>query len=108
MVSRLNCSRSTTHGFCVLGFLSFAPSSLLSLSLDFAASTSSGVGSRKTSTNRLPSGAQSKSCTSCAVLVSFCASPPCRFRTHTCVLPLLRADKNARNLPFGLQRGCDD
>jgi hypothetical protein len=48
------------HGFGVLGFLFFALSSPLSLSFDFAASSSSGVGSRSTSTKRLLSGAQSE------------------------------------------------
>src|SRR5690349_23414625 len=59
-------------------------------------------------TSHWPSGAQAKSSTSCIVSVSFCASPPIRFNSQTWVLPSLRAERNARYLPSGLQRGCDD
>ena len=110
-MSRLNCSRSTTQGFCVLLFFPLPELSLslsLSLSLFFASSSSSGFASRSTTTSRLPSGAHSKSSTSCAVSVSFCASPPCRFNSQTWVFPSLRAESNARYLPSGLHRGCDD
>src|SRR5712672_1303136 len=54
------------------------------------------------------SGDHSKSSTSCGVSVSFCASPPFLLSSQTCVFPSFRAERNARYLPSGLQRGCDD
>ena len=91
----------------VLRFFCFSPASL-SFSLLLASSNSSGLASRSTNTKRLPSGDHAKSSTSCGVSVSFCASPPRRFSSHTCVFPSLRAERNARYLPSGLQRGCDE
>src|SRR5262249_45349080 len=82
--------------------------SLLSFSFSAAQAASSGDGSRITSAKRLPSGDHSNECTLWSVLVSFCASPPIRFSSHTCVFPSLRSERNARYLPSGLQRGVDD
>src|SRR5262249_41854126 len=73
-----------------------------------ASSTSSGVGSWRTTTRRLPSGAHSKVSTSWTVSVSFWASPPRRLRSQTWVLPSLRAERKAKYLPSGLQRGWDE
>src|ERR1051325_3351370 len=99
-----------TQGFGVLDFFSLsAPAGSaalsLSLSLFLAASSSSSVGSRRISDNRVESGDQTKSSTSWEVSVSFCASPPRRFRSQTCVFPSSRADKKASHFPSGLQRG---
>src|SRR5262249_56847949 len=80
----------------------------LSLSLTLASSSSSGVGSCRIRTRRLPSGAHSKSSTSCAVSVSFCASPPKRFSSQTWCLPSLRVERKPRYLPSGLQRGWEE
>src|SRR5579871_1664810 len=90
-----------------LGSVLFSPVSSPASSFVFslASSTSSGVGSRSTSTNRWLSGDQAKSSTSCTVSVIFCASPPCRLRRYTCFLPSFRPDKKARYFPSGLQRG---
>src|SRR5450432_2609729 len=74
----------------------------------FAASNSSGVGSRKTKTSRRLSGAQTKLSTSCGVSVRRWASPPRRLSNHTCVLPSLRSERNASDLPSGLQRGWEE
>src|SRR5579859_8188232 len=95
-----------TQGFCVLAFLPLSESAgALVLSLFFAASRSSSVGSRRISASRAESGDQAKSSTPCGVSVSFCASPPRRFNSQTCVLPSSREERNASHLPSGLQRG---
>src|SRR5260370_5377923 len=80
----------------------------LSLSLSLAASTCSGLGSWRTTTRRVLSGDHSKSLTPWAVSVRRTASPPRRFRSHTWLLPALREERNARYLPSGLQRGCEE
>src|SRR5882672_11149325 len=104
-----------TQGFFVLGFLSltlslssaslsFTSLSFTSLSLALAASSSS-EGSRRTTTRRVLSGDHAKSSTSCGVSVTCWASPPDRLSSQICVLPSLRAERKARYLPSGLQRG---
>src|SRR5215216_7922560 len=97
MLSCLHCKRSITQGGCVLGFAFTA-----SLS-SFAAS--SGEGSWITSESFLASGDHSNDRTPCLTSVSCCASPPCLFKTQTCVLASLRAERKARYLPSGLKRG---
>src|SRR4030081_1898657 len=105
-----------TQGFFVFGFLSLTLSlssvslssvslSLVSLSLALAAASSSSEGSRRTTTRRVLSGDHAKSSTSCGVSVTCWASPPDRLRSQICVLPSLRAERKARYLPSGLQRG---
>src|SRR5229473_42717 len=96
-----------TQGFLVLGFLSLASGSF-SLSLVLAAANSSSDGSRRITTRRVLSGDHAKSSTSCGVSVRCWASPPERSRSQTCVLPSLRAERKARYLPSGLQRGCEE
>src|SRR5260370_10681819 len=80
----------------------------LSLSLSLAASTSAKLGSWRTTTRRVLSVDQSKSLTPWAVSVGRTASPPSRFRSHTWLLPAFREERNARYLPSGLQRGCEE
>src|SRR5260370_42245210 len=89
-----------------VGFFGFGAA--LSLSLSLAASTSSDLGSWRTTTRRVLSGDHSKSLTPWAVSVRRTASPPSRFRSHTWFLPALREERNARYLPSGLQRGCEE
>src|ERR1700731_3741441 len=96
------------QGFLVLGFLSFSSSPSFSFSLVLASANSSSEGSRRITTRRVLSGDQAKSSISCGVLVSRWASPPARLRSQTSVLPSLRADRKARYLPSGLQRGWED
>src|SRR6201998_20148 len=100
-----------THGFRVLGLFSLALSALSSspsLVLSLNASRSSSEASRRTKTSRLASGDQAKSSTSCGVSVRRCASPPDRLSSQAWVLPSFRADRKARYLPSGLQRGWLD
>src|SRR5258707_12367274 len=80
----------------------------LSLSLSLAASTSSDLGSWRTTTRRVLSGDHSKALTPWAVSVRRTASPPSRFRSHTWLLPAFREERNPRYLPSGLQRGGED
>src|SRR5271170_1652238 len=99
-----------TQGLSAFFFLSLSSESASSssLSLFLASSSSSGEGSRRTRAMRRPSGDQKKSSTSCAVSVSFSASPPRRFKSQICSLPSLREERKARNFPSGLQRGWEE
>src|SRR5689334_13155532 len=103
-----------THGRWALGFFCLrdlsaesAPSADLagSLSLSRNASSSSGLGSRRTRQRLWLSGDQAKSWASCGVLVRRCASPPLRLSCQIWVLPSSRAERKARYFPSGLQRG---
>src|SRR5260370_18182350 len=97
-----------TVGFFMLGFLSLLSVSSFSLSLVLTAASSSSEGSRRIRTRRVLSGDQTKSSTSWGVSVTRWASPPDRLSSHTWVLPSLRAERKARYLPLGLQRGCEE
>src|SRR5690242_13767973 len=94
-----------TQGFFVLGFLSWSSASL---SLVLAAANSSSEASRSITTRRVLSGDQAKSSTSWGVSVRRWASPPDRLSSQICVLPSLRAERKARYLPSGLQRGWEE
>src|ERR1700730_15677841 len=80
----------------------------LSLSFSLAASASSGLGSWRIKRRRGVSGDHSKSLTPWTVSVRRTASPPRRLSNHTWLLPALREERNARYLPSGLQRGCEE
>ena len=103
-----------TQGFCAF-FVSLAPLSeafsgrAAPLSLfSLAASSSSGLASRRTRTSRRLSGDQAKSSTSCGVSVRRSASPPRWLSSQTWVLPSPRAERKAMNLPSGLQRAREE
>src|SRR5450759_2010411 len=69
---------------------------------------SRGSGSLTTNTRGLPSGAHAYSETPPFTSLTFTASPPTRFISHSCPpLAPWRDDTNERYLLSGLQRGCD-
>ena len=59
-------------------------------------------------TQPLPIGDHTSESTACGSSVNCVASPPNRFSSQTCVVPPLRADKNAKNFPSGLHSGCPE
>ena len=65
-------------------------------------------GSRISSASRLPSGDHSNPLTPCFTSVSFCASPPRRSSTQTCVSPPLREERKPSQRPSGLHCGFED